>query len=70
MRQLIQRCRYMNFWLLKIPVAPHPPYSSDLALCNFFLFLKLKFALKGSRFQDLKEIKVNTTAELKVLISE
>ncbi|KAL4131595.1 hypothetical protein QTP88_008888 [Uroleucon formosanum] len=54
----------------KIPVVPHPPYSPDLAPCDFFLFPKLKFALKGQRFQDVEEIKANTAAELKVLTSE
>jgi hypothetical protein len=31
----------------------HPPYSSDLAPCNFWLFLKLKNPLKGQRFADI-----------------
>jgi [histone H3]-lysine36 N-dimethyltransferase SETMAR len=54
----------------KIPVVSHPPYSPDLAPCDYFLFPKLKFALKGQRFQDVDEIKANTAAELKVLTSE
>jgi hypothetical protein len=37
-------------------VAPHPPYSSDLAPCDFFLFLRIKSKLKG-RFQDINEIR-------------
>jgi hypothetical protein len=28
----------------------HPPYSPDLAQCDFWLFQKLKTALKGRRF--------------------
>jgi hypothetical protein len=35
-----------------IPVVPHPPYLPDLALCDFFLFPRLKSTLKGKRFQD------------------
>jgi len=31
----------------------HPPYSPDLALCDFWLFPKLKNALKGQRFAEL-----------------
>jgi histone-lysine N-methyltransferase SETMAR len=31
----------------------HPPYSPDLALCNFWLFPKLKTTLKGHRFSDI-----------------
>jgi hypothetical protein len=30
-----------------IPVVPHPPYSPDLAPCDFFLFSRLKSILKG-----------------------
>jgi hypothetical protein len=47
-----------------IPVVPHPPYSPDLAPCNFFFFLRLKSALKGKRFQDIVEIQLNTTWQL------
>jgi hypothetical protein len=28
-------------------IVPHPPYSSDLAPCDFALFPKLKIKLKG-----------------------
>ena len=31
---------------------PHPPYSPDLAPCDFFLFPKLKENLRGKRFDD------------------
>jgi histone-lysine N-methyltransferase SETMAR len=34
----------------------HPPYSPDLAPCDFWLFPKLKNALKGQRFSDLSDI--------------
>jgi transposase len=37
-------------------VVPHPPYSPDLAPCNFFLFPWVKLKLKGRRFQDVTEI--------------
>ena len=33
-----------------------PPYSPDLALCDFWLFPKLKTMLKGRRFQSRKAI--------------
>ena len=29
---------------------PHPPYSSDLAPCDFWLFPKLKIYLQGKEF--------------------
>ncbi|KAL4100983.1 hypothetical protein QTP88_021004 [Uroleucon formosanum] len=54
----------------KIPVVPHPLYSPDLAPCDFFLFPRLKSALKGQRFQDVEEIKANTAAELKAITLE
>jgi len=31
-------------------VLPHPPYSPDLAPCDFFVFPKVKYALRGKRF--------------------
>jgi hypothetical protein len=38
-----------------------PSYSPDLALCDFWLFSKLKMPLKGRRFQTANEIKENAT---------
>ena len=43
----------------------HPPYSPDLAPCDFFLFPKLKGVIKGTRFDDLDAIKRTTTKELR-----
>jgi len=37
----------------------HPPYSPDLAPCDFWLFPKLKNALNGQRFADLSDIQRN-----------
>ena len=37
-------------------VVPHPPYSPDLAPCDFFLFPKLKLRMKGRRFDTIEEI--------------
>ena len=34
----------------------HPPYSPDLAPCDFWLFPKLKTTLKRTRFQSRKDI--------------
>jgi transposase len=33
-----------------------PPYSPDLAPNDFWLFPKIKSALKGQRFQDIEDI--------------
>jgi hypothetical protein len=43
----------------------HPPYSPDLAACDFWLFPKLKNALKGQRFADLSDVKSNVNALLR-----
>jgi len=40
------------------------PYSPDLALCDFWLFSKLKLPLKGRRFPTTNEIKENATRQL------
>jgi hypothetical protein len=37
-------------------VIEHPPSSPDLALNDFCLFLKIKSALKGRKFQDIEHI--------------
>ena len=38
-----------------ITVIPHPPYSPDLAPCDFFPFPKLKLRMKGRRFDTIKD---------------
>ena len=50
-----------------IAVLEQPPYSSDLALCDFFLFPKLKEAIKGTCFQDLEAIKTAVMRELRAI---
>ena len=35
----------------------HPPYSPDLAPCDFFLFPRLKRDLRGVRFRNIEEMK-------------
>ena len=39
-----------------IPVLPHPPYNTDLAPCDFYLFPKLKSKLKGHHFGTMENI--------------
>jgi hypothetical protein len=38
-----------------------------MALCDLFLFSKVKMLLMGKRFQDMEEIKWNVTVELLAL---
>jgi len=35
---------------------PQPPYSPDLAPCEFFLFQKTKLAMKGHHFESTEDI--------------
>ena len=39
---------------LGIKTVPHPPYSPDLALCDFCLFSKLKEKLRGCRYETIE----------------
>ncbi|UYV64514.1 hypothetical protein LAZ67_3001065 [Cordylochernes scorpioides] len=47
---------------------PQPPYSPDLAPCDFFLFPKLKRPMKGRRYATLDEIKAASKEELKKIL--
>ncbi|KAI6659604.1 Histone-lysine N-methyltransferase SETMAR-like [Oopsacas minuta] len=40
----------------RIGTLPHPPYSPDLAPCDFWLFPKLKDQLRGRRFFSNEEL--------------
>ena len=46
---------------------PQPPYSPDLAPCDFFLFPKLKKPMKGRRFATVEERKTVSLEELKAI---
>lgn len=47
----------------------HPLYSPDLAPCDFFLFPKVKSALKGTRFETVEAVKAKA-AEIMNGLSE
>ncbi|KAJ4428957.1 hypothetical protein ANN_25953 [Periplaneta americana] len=53
-----------------ITTVRQPPYSPDLAPCDFWLFPKLKTPLKGSRFESREEIMRNVTTELNTIPKE
>jgi [histone H3]-lysine36 N-dimethyltransferase SETMAR len=50
-----------------ITVMEHPPYSPDLAPCDFYLFPKIKSVLKGTHFLSIEDVKVKTTEILNSL---
>ena len=51
----------------KIVQLRQPPYSPDIAPCDFWMFPKLKTALKGMRFDDIETIQSNATRELNAI---
>ena len=54
----------------EITTLHHPPYSLDLAPGDFFLFPKLKRILKGTRFQEVEDIKTSVMRHLKTITKE
>lgn len=48
-----------------IPIVLQPLYLPDLFLFNFFLYSKMKMALKGQHFQYVDEIKHSATEHLR-----
>jgi hypothetical protein len=51
----------------QITVVENPAYSTHLAANDLFLFLKIKNILKGRYFDDIGDIRSNTTAALKAI---
>ena len=54
----------------KITVLEHPLYSPDLAPCDFFLFPKIKSALKGTRFESVDAVKAKATELMNKLLED
>ena len=54
----------------EIKVIAHSPFSLDLAPCDFFLFPKLKYPLRGTRHESIEAIKRNSLKKLKAIRSE
>jgi histone-lysine N-methyltransferase SETMAR len=46
-------------------VLAHPPYSPDLAPCDYWLFSRVKEHLRGKGFDSEDDIKTAVTASLK-----
>lgn len=51
-----------KFKELKYKLLPHPPYSPDLAPCDYFLFPNLKKWLGGQKFSSNEEVISETNA--------
>ncbi|PNF22126.1 hypothetical protein B7P43_G06802 [Cryptotermes secundus] len=50
-----------------IIVLKYPPYSPDLAPCDFYIFPKIKSVLKGTHFLPVEDVKAKTTEILNSL---
>ena len=53
-----------------IKTLPQPPYSPDLAPCDFWLFPKLKENLRGYRYETIEEMKEAVTKVIDMLTQE
>jgi hypothetical protein len=55
-QQLINILTQQFLAIDKMAVIPHPPYSPNLAPCDFFQFPKMKLKLKGRQFDSIEDI--------------
>ena len=53
-----------------INTVPQPPYSLDLALCDFCLFPKLKEKLRGYHYETIEEMKETVMKVIDMLTQE
>ena len=54
-----------NFLAKNTVIMPWPPYSPDLAPCDFFLLPRVKRPMKGRRFATIEEIKSESLRDLR-----
>jgi hypothetical protein len=55
---------------ITVTVIPHPPYSPDLVLCDFFLFTEVKMALQQRIFNNRTMIQAKLQEALAKFQSE
>jgi len=55
---------------INITTLPHPPYSPDLATCDFSLFPQLKTHLKGHHFGTAENIQAASMRALNNISNE
>ncbi len=58
------------FHRVKMTLLSHPPYSPDLAPCDFWLFPMLKKQIRGHRFQSLDDLKTTVVRTLRATPQE
>ena len=57
-------------YLSKMGIKTYPPYSPDLAPCDFWLFPKLKEKLRGCCYETIEEMKEAVTKVVNTLTQE
>jgi hypothetical protein len=55
---------------MNMTVTPHPPYSPDLAPCDFSLFPRLKIKLKGRHFDTIEVIEAESQEVVNTLTGQ
>jgi hypothetical protein len=60
---------HQRFWRYKMAAIPRPPYSTDLAACDF-LFSKTKLKPKGRRFDTIEDIQAQSQTVLDAVIEK
>lgn len=65
----VHKCRQVQDTMqrLNIESLPHPPYSPDLAICDFWLFPAMKDMLRGKKHESREELGASITMALRVL---
>ena len=48
-------------------VIQHPPYSPDLSPCDYYLFPKMKVAMKGTFYDDVEAIQAAVTRVIEAI---
>jgi len=61
---------WVKFCFLLGKSAAYPPYSRDLAPCDYFLFPRIKGQKKGKRFADVRKVKKKTLEVLNNISTE
>ena len=50
---------------LDIELLPHPPYSPDLVICDFWLFPNLINRLRGQKYESREELRCAVNRNLR-----
>ena len=69
---LVHNSILITEYLTKIGIktVPQPPYSPDLALCDFWLFPKVKEKFRGCHYETIEEMKEAVTKIIDTLTQE